>query len=226
MASRGKRKKLHHRIGLFMRRESNYVLDRLGIWIKELEYRIEGKIQPLLKAFDDMGIVPNTLTATHFFLGIAAAYFLLAGQHGLFVTFLLLSTFVDMFDGMLARYTNKTSGWGAGFDLLADLTVGVAVMAALGTATGLILESLVALATMFYQEWVYILILTIGYSRVPLHSFRPSYALAIFGFYAGAIYLNIALNLLSSLLGLVFFFQVGWRMRKERKQQKRKKRKR
>ena len=99
----------------------------------ELRARVRGAAVPIALAFGRMGLTPNALTVIGFGIAVVAAF--AAAQQawlaaGLLVVF---GGVFDLFDGALARATNKVSRLGAFLDSVFDrageavLYVGIAI---------------------------------------------------------------------------------------------------
>lgn len=65
-------------------------------------------------------LFPNLVTLAGLCLGVSAIKFALAGKFEHAVTFIIIATFVDAFDGRLARALNATSKFGGELDSLCD----------------------------------------------------------------------------------------------------------
>ncbi len=66
---------------------------------------------------------PNFVTLLGLLCGLIAFFSLCVGKVYLTIFFLCLSAFFDILDGTVARLTNKTSKFGAYFDLISDKLV-------------------------------------------------------------------------------------------------------
>jgi phosphatidylglycerophosphate synthase len=86
----------------------------------ELRARVRGVAVPIALAFGRMGLTPNALTVIGFGIAIVAA--LAASQQAWFAAGLLVifGGVFDLFDGALARATNKVSRLGAFLDSVFD----------------------------------------------------------------------------------------------------------
>ncbi len=99
----------------------------------ELRARVRGAAIPIALAFGRMGLTPNALTVLGF--GIAVVAGIAASQQAWIATGLLVvfGGVFDLFDGALARATNKVSRLGAFLDSVLDrageavLYVGIAI---------------------------------------------------------------------------------------------------
>lgn len=65
-------------------------------------------------------LFPNLVTLAGLCLGVTAIKFALAGRFEVAVTFIIIATFIDAFDGRLARALNATSKFGGELDSLCD----------------------------------------------------------------------------------------------------------
>ena len=93
---------------------------------------IEAKLRGLAKAAAVSGVSPNALTLSGLLIGLAGLYPLYA--YGCVPCFLLaaaLMAFMDMLDGLVARYTGKASKFGAFLDSTVDRAEDAVLVAAL-----------------------------------------------------------------------------------------------
>lgn len=100
----------------------------------ELRARVRGAALPIALAFGRLGLTPNALTVLGFGISVVAA--IAASQQAWILAGLLVifGGVFDLFDGALARATNKVSRLGAFLDSVFD-RAGEAVLY-LGIATG------------------------------------------------------------------------------------------
>ena len=105
-----------------------------GVVTPELRARVRGLAIPIALAFGRMGLTPNALTVIGFGISVVAA--VAASQQAWIAAGLLviLGGVFDLFDGALARATNKVSRLGAFLDSVFD-RAGEAVLY-IGIATG------------------------------------------------------------------------------------------
>lgn len=82
--------------------------------------RFENVSSYIGKLFSAAPVSPNQWTALAFLPAVLCAYLLLNGQFLLAASMLLLTGFVDMIDGAVARATGKASKKGAYIDTIAD----------------------------------------------------------------------------------------------------------
>ena len=108
-----------------------------GVVTPELRARVRGLAIPIALAFGRMGLTPNALTVIGFGISVVAA--VAASQQAWIAAGLLviLGGVFDLFDGALARATNKVSRLGAFLDSVFD-RAGEAVLY-LGIATGFLI---------------------------------------------------------------------------------------
>ena len=105
-----------------------------GVVTPELRARVRGLAVPIALAFGRLGLTPNALTVLGFGISLIAA---VAAAQGAWIAAGLLVIFggvFDLFDGALARATNKVSRLGAFLDSVFD-RAGEAVLY-LGIAIG------------------------------------------------------------------------------------------
>jgi phosphatidylglycerophosphate synthase len=98
--------------------------------------RVRAGVEPIARLFGRVGLTPNMLTLIGFGIAIIGAYFAATQSWliaGLVVAF---GAIFDLFDGALARATNKTSNFGAFLDSTMD-RAGEAVVY-IGIAIGLL----------------------------------------------------------------------------------------
>lgn len=79
-------------------------------------------------------IIPNLFTLGNLVSGIASMYFALQGEFDNAAYLIFLGTFLDGFDGYLARKLNVESAWGVMFDDISD-------MCTFGMAAGVLIVS-------------------------------------------------------------------------------------
>jgi CDP-diacylglycerol--glycerol-3-phosphate 3-phosphatidyltransferase len=76
--------------------------------------------QPIAKVLAGIGITANTLTIIGLFFGIAAGIFIALGRLKLAGILILIGGSFDMFDGAVARASNKNTPFGALLDSVVD----------------------------------------------------------------------------------------------------------
>jgi len=84
---------------------------------RNLAYRITS---PIVRLLSKSGITPNTLTLTNLALNIVAAYVIATGHFLLGGVLILGSGLFDLLDGALARFTKRTTKFGAVLDSTVD----------------------------------------------------------------------------------------------------------
>lgn len=84
-------------------------------------------IQPVLVYIQDK-LSPNTVTLLSGGLGLLAFFMLIINQKLLAITFLLLSGYMDILDGSLARATNTSTPIGTVLDIMTDRVVEASVI--------------------------------------------------------------------------------------------------
>jgi phosphatidylinositol phosphate synthase len=77
-------------------------------------------LDPLARAMVAAHITANAMTGVGLAGTIAAAVFVARGDFGIGAAFFVPSTFLDLFDGMIARRTGTSSNWGALLDSVTD----------------------------------------------------------------------------------------------------------
>jgi archaetidylinositol phosphate synthase len=97
-----------------------------------LKSRITELLNPITSATARFGVKPDHLTFLGLITGFLAAYLISKGNliHGAIL--ILLSGFLDMLDGALARNHEMTSRFGAFLDSVFDRYVDIAIFIALG----------------------------------------------------------------------------------------------
>lgn len=94
--------------------------------------RVRAGVEPIARVFGRVGLTPNALTVIGFAIAVVGAYFASVQSWliaGLIVAF---GAIFDLFDGALARATNKTSNFGAfldsTFDRLGEAVVYIGIL--------------------------------------------------------------------------------------------------
>ncbi len=103
-------------------------------------------LDPLTKLLCSAGIEPNHLTFFGLLTGLLAASLIAFSRPLLGSVVILLSGFMDMLDGALARNCGKVSAAGGFLDSVFDRYVDVAIFTALGLYTGRWLLSILAMS--------------------------------------------------------------------------------
>lgn len=103
--------------------------------------RVRAGVEPIARLFGRIGLTPNALTLIGFGIAVVAAWF--AAQEAWLVAGFLVAfgAVFDLFDGALARVTNKASKFGAFMDSTFD-RAGEAVVY-VGIAAGLVNTGLI-----------------------------------------------------------------------------------
>ncbi|MBC7109911.1 MAG: CDP-alcohol phosphatidyltransferase family protein [Archaeoglobi archaeon] len=91
-------------------------------------------LRPLARFLRDLGFQPNHLTLLGLFFSLISAYFIINQRMTLGAIFLLISGFMDMMDGALARTENLESDFGGFFDSVMDRYVEIIIFLSLGLA--------------------------------------------------------------------------------------------
>lgn len=84
------------------------------------ERRIIAALQPLIKLLARWGVHPNVLTTFGLLAGIVTFYFIIRGSFAWASVMIFLVGLFDVLDGELARFSGRTSRYGAIFDSTAD----------------------------------------------------------------------------------------------------------
>lgn len=84
---------------------------------RNLAYRMTS---PIVRILSKSGITPNALTLTNLALNIVAAYFIATGHFIVGGVLILVSGLFDLLDGALARFSKKTTKFGAVLDSTVD----------------------------------------------------------------------------------------------------------
>ncbi len=86
----------------------------------ELRARVRGLALPIALAFGRVGLTPNALTVVGFGISVAAAVFAAGGAWIVAGLLVIVGGVFDLFDGALARATNRVSRLGAFLDSVFD----------------------------------------------------------------------------------------------------------
>jgi len=81
---------------------------------------VKGYLEAIVKPLVRMGITPNQLTFVGLLISLLGAYFFAQGSQRIAALVLLFGSLVDALDGTLARFTEKTSRFGAFLDSTFD----------------------------------------------------------------------------------------------------------
>jgi CDP-diacylglycerol--glycerol-3-phosphate 3-phosphatidyltransferase len=95
---------------------------------KDLAYRIT---DPIVRILSKSGITPNALTFVNLALNIVAAYVIATGHFLPGGVLVLVAGLFDLLDGALARFTKKTTKFGAILDSVADRISEAAILCGL-----------------------------------------------------------------------------------------------
>ncbi len=108
--------------------------------------RIEPRLRAIARLVAATGIGPNTITLMGLVFGLAGLYALyLTGNTGYFIAAAAAMSLMDMLDGLVARYTSKSSRFGAFLDSTVDraedavLTAGLMYGGLIGPGIALLL---------------------------------------------------------------------------------------
>jgi len=111
-----------------------------------LKYKIEGFLLPLTRFAVKSGIKPNYITLLGFVFGILASFAIVKGKITYGMMLLLLSCFMDVFDGAMARNEDAMTEFGGFLDSVSDRYVDIAVFISLGYYTSDWLIAVIALS--------------------------------------------------------------------------------
>jgi len=170
-------------------------------------------VHPIVWVLARLGIRPNWVSISQVAVGVIILLVIGSQPRLAFVLF-LLSLFIDNLDGALARYTGRSSLYGALVDQMSDHARETLVIAALASTGGLS----VVLATLYafvYAAFNFILFLC-NYFRVPVQM-TPKTALftypAIFCYLWFAWnWLNIGVGISVAIMSVVIVLGL-WRLR-------------
>jgi len=81
--------------------------------------------KPLVKILSRFNVKPNHITATSVVFAAIGAYYIYNGIFDMATIFILLSVFIDILDGGVARYSKKVTKFGNYFDAMIDKYVEV-----------------------------------------------------------------------------------------------------
>jgi CDP-diacylglycerol--glycerol-3-phosphate 3-phosphatidyltransferase len=95
---------------------------------QNLAYRITN---PIVRILSKSGITPNALTFVNLALSMAAAYVIATGRLPLGGILILVSGLFDLLDGALARFTKRTTKFGAVLDSTVDRISEAAILCGL-----------------------------------------------------------------------------------------------
>lgn len=126
-----------------------------------LRDKYENAMAPMGKALGKLGIGPNALSVFAALVGAAAAILYVLGNAPLGASLLIVSAFVDMLDGAVARATGRESRFGAVLDHVLDRYVEYALV--IGVVVG-------AFASWFWGVFALIGMLLASYSRAAAES--------------------------------------------------------
>ena len=126
-----------------------------------LRQEYEKAMMPLGKAVGNLGISPNALSILSALVGVASAMLYFRGVPLLGASVLLLSAFVDMLDGAVARATKTASRFGAVLDHVLDRYVEYFIV--IGIVAG-------GFANWFWGVFALIGMLLASYSRAAAES--------------------------------------------------------
>jgi len=111
-----------------------------------LKYRMEKFLFPLTGVAVRFGLRPNHITLFGFLIGLIAASLIALSRINEGIIVLILSAFMDVFDGAMARNEDITSDFGGFFDSVVDRYVDIAIFVSLGYYTSYWLLAIFALS--------------------------------------------------------------------------------
>lgn len=97
-----------------------------------LKYKVEEILLPLTRLAVKAGLKPNHISLIGFILGIAAGVAIAVSELIAGVILLALSSFMDVFDGAMARGGGKETEFGGFLDSVFDRYVDIAIFTGLG----------------------------------------------------------------------------------------------
>lgn len=97
-----------------------------------LKYKVEEILLPLTRLAVKAGLKPNYISLIGFILGIAAGAAIAVSELITGVILLALSSFMDVFDGAMARGGGKETEFGGFLDSVFDRYVDIAIFTGLG----------------------------------------------------------------------------------------------
>ncbi|MDI3502425.1 MAG: archaetidylinositol phosphate synthase [Archaeoglobi archaeon] len=100
--------------------------------LSSVKSRTTKLLRPLARFLKDFGIQPNHLTVLGLLFSLVSACFIINQRMILGAIFLLISGFMDMMDGALARTENLESDFGGFFDSVMDRYVEIIIFISLG----------------------------------------------------------------------------------------------
>ena len=115
------------------------MLSRIKVYTTKL-------LNPLTRFLCSLGVKPNHLTFLGLLIGFLAALLIAMSRPLLGSAVILLSGFMDMLDGALARNCGKVSAAGGFLDSVFDRYVDIAIFTALGVYTGKWLLAVLAMS--------------------------------------------------------------------------------
>jgi len=92
-------------------------------------------LDPFTRLLCSAGVKPNYVTVLGLITGFTASYFIAISRFTSGAILILLSGFMDMLDGALARNCGKVTAFGGFLDSVFDRYVDIAIFAALGYCT-------------------------------------------------------------------------------------------
>ena len=171
-------------------------------------------MQPIVWVLARLGIRPNWVSVSQVAVGVVILLVIGRQPRLAFVLF-LLALFIDGLDGALARYTGRSSRYGALVDQVSDHARETLVIAALASTGGLS-AVLATLYAFVYVAFNFILFLC-NYFRVPVQVALKTYLFtypAIFCYlWLGWNWLDIGVGISVALMSVVIVLGL-WRLRK------------
>lgn len=113
--------------------------------ITALRGRFIHYLQPLVNFFVTSGLSPNQVSLLSLICGILAAFLYATGHFFIGSLVLIISAFLDLADGSVARMTHKETRFGAVFDWIVDKYTDALVLIGIGLSGTAILPSFVVL---------------------------------------------------------------------------------
>jgi len=115
------------------------MLSRIKVYTTKL-------LDPFTQMLCSVGVKPNYVTVLGLITGFIASYFIATSDCKIGAFLILLSGFMDMLDGALARNCGEVTPFGGFLDSVFDRYVDVAIFTALGYCTGKWLIAILAMS--------------------------------------------------------------------------------
>ncbi|RLE51206.1 MAG: CDP-alcohol phosphatidyltransferase family protein, partial [Candidatus Methanomethylicota archaeon] len=100
------------------------MLERLRIWVKRF-------IEPIALGAAKIGLTPNVVSVLGFFTALVSAYLVVRGNLIFAAIFVIISGFLDVLDGAIARVTGRVTKFGGFLDSLLDRYSDVVILSSI-----------------------------------------------------------------------------------------------